>query len=188
MVSWRRLLDRLAAAVPADSLVAANIQQLHGLAQREDDEAFLPMSLEELSPSLARRLRWFPNLVDDIVRHGVNEGWMSVKGLQASSDREGYGRYFRLIDDAGENVRGELRLCVNLGWWANNGDTPLWLRQWSSGPISVATLRSPQRGVVEYGSNGFYVPIHLQTGVEYDRVLADVVRKVKNIAALAISV
>lgn len=188
LVSWLMLLDRLAAAVPADSLVAANIQQLHGLAQREDDEAFLPMSLEELSPSLARRLRWFPNLVDDVVRHGKKEGWMSVKGLQAASDREGYGRYFRVIDEADNVVEGDLRLCVNYSWWANDGDTPLWLRQWSSDPISVATLRSHQRGVVEYGSNGFYVPIYLQTGVEYDRVLADAVRKVKNIAALAISV
>ena len=50
LISWSTLLDRLAAAVPHDSLVASDIRQLRGLAQREDDEAFQPIHTAELSP------------------------------------------------------------------------------------------------------------------------------------------
>ena len=58
LVSWTLLLDRLAAAVPSDSVVASDIQQLRGLCRREDDEAFQPINAEELGPSLARRVQW----------------------------------------------------------------------------------------------------------------------------------
>ena len=81
LVSWTLLLDRLAASVPSDSPIASDIQQLRGLAQREDNEAFLPINMDELGPSLARRVQWLNRLIDDVVDgHGVREGWMSVRG------------------------------------------------------------------------------------------------------------
>ena len=67
LVSWPLLLDRLAAAVPPDSLVASDIRQPRGLAQREDDEAFQPIKTAEFSPSVPRRLQWLNRLIDDVV-------------------------------------------------------------------------------------------------------------------------
>ena len=184
LVSWTLLLGRLAAAVPPDSLVASDIQQLQGLARREDDAAFLPISMQELGPSLARRVRWLNRLVDDVVDgHGVKQGWMSVSGLRATPQRDGYGRYFRIRNNLGDVIKGDLFLCVNFGRWATSGDTPLWL--WISSNLSVNApqLRVDVPSVVEYGSNGPYdAPIYLTAGVEYERVLADVVRQIKDIA------
>ena len=127
LVSWTLLLDRLASAVPIDSVVASDIRQLRGLAQREEDEAFPPIRMEELGPSFARRVRWLNRLIDDVVDvHGVRDGWMSVAGGRATPQRGGYGRYFRFRDGQGL-VPGYLFLCVNYGLWASRGDTPLWL-------------------------------------------------------------
>ena len=184
LVSWPLLLDRLAAAVPPDSLVAADIRQLRGLAQREDDEAFQPIKITEFSPSVPRRLRWLNHLIDDVVdSRGRQEGWMSVEGLRATPQRDGYGRYFRFRTDQGEVIPGDLFLCVNYRLWATSGDTPLWL--WISGdvPISPAHLRGNVRSLVELGgSSGPYdVPIYLTPGAEYGRVLDNVVRQVKAI-------
>ena len=126
LVSWPLLLDRLAAAVPPDSLVAADIRQLRGLAQREDDEAFQPIKITEFSPSVPRRLRWLNHLIDDVVdSRGRQEGWMSVEGLRAAPQRDGYGRYFRFRTDQGEVIPGDLFLCVNYRLWATKWRYPL---------------------------------------------------------------
>ena len=186
LVSWTLLLDRLAAAVPTDSPIASDIQQLRGLAQREDNEAFLPISMEELGPSLARRVQWLNMLIDDVVDgHGVREGWMSVRGLRATPQRYGYGRYFRFRNDQGDVVSGDLFLCVNFDRWADSSDTPLWLWISRNVPLSGPQLRVSLPSVVEYGSDGPYdVPIHLTAGVEYDQVLAGVVRQIREISNL----
>ena len=188
LVSWPLLLDRLAAAVPSDSLVASDIRQLRGLAQREDDEAFQPIDTAELSPSVPRRLQWLNRLIDDVVdSRGRPEGWMSVEGSRATAQREGYGRYFRFMTDLRETVPGWLFLCVNHHLWATSGDTPVWLRIHSDVPVSAAQLRDSMPSVVEYGGNSGFcdVPIYLTPGAEYGRVLDNVVRQVKVIWGIA---
>ncbi len=184
LVSWPLLLDRLAAAVPPDSSVASDIRQLRGLAQREDDEAFQPIRTAELSPSVPRRLRWLNRLIDDVVdSRGRPERWMSVRGLRATAQRHGYGRYFRFRNDQGEVISGYLFLCVNYRLWATSGDTPLWLRIGSDVPINTAHLRDKVPSLVELGDSGWLydVPIYLKTGAEYGRVLDKVVCQIKGI-------
>ena len=189
LVSWPLLLDRLAAAVPPDSLVALDIRQLRGLAQREDDEAFQPIKTAEFSLSVPRRLRWLHRLIDDVVdSRGCPERWMSVRHLKATPQREGYGRYIRFRTDLGKVIRPALFLCVNYRLWATSGDTPLWLWISSAVPISPVHLRGNVPSLVEYGgSSGPYdVPIYLTPGVEYGRVLDDVVGQVKVICEMVI--
>ena len=182
LVSWALLLDRLAAAVPPDSLVASDIRQLRGLAQREDSEAFHPIVTAELSLAVPRRLRWLNRLVDDVVDgRGCPEGWMSVKGSRATPRRDGYGRYFRFMTGLDEEIPGWMFLCVHFRLWATSGDTPLWLRIDSDVPISLGQLQGKVPSMMENeGGKGTYdVPIYLTPGVEYERVRDDVVRQVQ---------
>ena len=191
LVSWSLLLDRLAAAVPPDSLVAADLRQLRGLAQREDDEAFQPIKTTEFSPSVPRRLRWLNHLIDDVVdSRGRPEGWMTVRGFRATAQRDGYGRYFRFRTDQGEVIPGDLFLCVNYSRWATSGDTPLWLWISRDVPISPVHLRNNVPSLVELGgsSGPNDVPIYLTTGAEYGRVLDNVVRQVKAIWEMAVPI
>ena len=184
LVSWALLLDRLASAVPPDSLAASDIRQLRGLAQREDQEAFQPINMVEFSPSVPRRIQWLNRLIDDVVdTRGCEEGWMSVSGLRATPQRDGYGRYFRFRTEQGEIIPGTLFLCLHFRLWATMGDTPLWLSATHGVPVSPSQIRSVVPSLVESKTSSWscHVPIYLVPGAEYGRVLSDVICQVKDI-------
>ncbi len=166
LVSWALLLDALAVAASGDAKVSSDILQLRGLARREDQEAFLPIHRDELAPSLPRRIRGLHRLINDVVDgRGVPQGWMSVEGFRATATSEGYGRYFRFTFTgvAFTGVRdNQLFLGTNFRRW-QEGSTPLWLQ-----------IRVPRLGFWDK-----FIPIHLQTGLEYEGVLEDVVRQVR---------
>ena len=183
LVGWDHLLGALAAA--DDARVASDIQQLRGLARYQDEEAFQPIHSDELSPMLPRRIRGLNRLIDDVRTRGVQEGWMNAQGLAAAPQREGYGRYFRFIGDRGEVIQEDWFLCVHFERWATSGDTPLWLRIWTRGaqhpisPARSAKLRERLPSLVEREKGRICdVPIYLKIGVEYERVLDEVVRQV----------
>ena len=122
LTSWIRLLDRMD-ALAGDDIVKSDIRHLRGLAQVQDAQAFLPIRSEELSPSLAHRVVWYRQLVNDVIdAHGVSDGWMHIQGLRATPQWYGYGRYFRFPE-----VVGYFWFGVNHERWAGSGDTPLWL-------------------------------------------------------------
>ena len=183
LVSWDQLLGSMDAAVADDTGVACDIQQLRGLARYMDEEAFLPIHPSEFGLALPRRIRGLNRLIDDVVdANGVPQGWMTTRGLRATPQREGYGRYFRFTDaSSGQLIPGDLFLCVNHLRWATNANTPLWLWIGSGVPISITKLRNGVPSLVE-GVGAFDVPIYLQTGVEYESVVDDVVRQIREIA------
>ncbi len=179
LTSWSHLLDSMANAVAGDSAVASDILQLRGLAMRQDEEAFLPVHPQELGLAFPRRMRGLNRLIDDVVySRGVSEGWLSTTGLRVAAQREGYGRYFAIA-----GVPGDLFLGVNYKRWATTGETPLWLRISSKVPLNHERLRHKVPSLAEYIRPGTCtVPIHLQTGVEYERVMDDVVVQIRQIA------
>ena len=185
LVSWDLLLGCLAAAVPNESLIAADIRELRGLALGGDMEGFKPIHSSELDPSIAQTLRCVNQLIDDAVEHGVKEGWIS--DLKEAPEWEGYGRWFKFIREAQcDNPEYSYRhfLCVRLDYWATRSETPMWL--WLNS-ISLNGLRSGNSELaafncVDYPNRAIYVPIHLKTGVEYDVVLYNVVSKLRRIA------
>lgn len=178
MVSWAGLLD-LMAAKSGDSAVLEDIRQLRGLAQRQDEEGFLPLNGEELSSGFARRVVWYNQLVDDVVdARGVRYNWLSTAGLVATSRRWGYGRYLRF-----SNIEEAFWLGINHNVWARSEETPLWLGlpydHWSKVNMHAIGRKLHER-VVE--ADWFrWVPIRLKTGVEYDAVLDDVAAQLKRI-------
>ena len=135
LVSWPLLLDRLAAAVPPDSLVASDIRQLRGLAQREDDEAFQPIKTAEFSPSIPRRLQWHNRLIDHVVdSRGCPEGWMSIEGCRGYAAAGWLRAIFQVQDRSG---RSDPRLLVpvcELPPVGNQGRYPLVATDWQRCP------------------------------------------------------
>ena len=104
LISWLRLLDSMAVPV-SDAAVRSDIEQLRGLARRQDAEAFLPIHPEDLSPDLGRRVVGYNRLVDDAVdAKGVENGWMDIRGRSATSQRYGYGRYFGFIGEVSRRL------------------------------------------------------------------------------------
>ena len=170
MTSWEVLLGRLSAQVNAAGDVAGgnDIEQLRGLTQREDSEAFLPLRPGQLGPDFPRLMLHFNRLVDDAVERARSTEWLSVEGMQRTPQRDGYLRYFRL--------GGVLMwLSVSFKYWSLYRETPVWLgfqaAAWGqSGEETDSILKrldplweeSPPGYIDEVDS----IPVMLPTGVE----------------------
>ncbi len=194
LVSWAYLLESMKAAVPTDSASASDIRQLRGLAKYQDEEAFLPIHPQELGLAYPRRIRGLHRLINHTIRRGRSEKWITTKGLRATPQREGYGRYFAFTaaqpDSAGGPVGQSLKIApgylflgVNYQRWVSKGETPLWLRVNRRVPVNRERLRKEVPWLTDYIRPGtFTMPIHLPTMVEYQNILDDVVRQIKAVA------
>lgn len=88
LVSWKDLLSGMEAQA-GDAHTKMDIQQLRGLAEQQDSEAFLPLRREELAPEFPRRLRGLQRLVDDATDQAKARGFLNTKGLNVTPWREG---------------------------------------------------------------------------------------------------
>ena len=184
LISWMALLDRMdsRASTSRESHTESDIQQLRGLAEQMDDEAFLPLRQEELGSEFPRRLRNLERLVDDVIeRLGQKELASDKKKRTTRTSYEWYlklsgaGAWFGLDDDQ---------------WVIRDTHTPLWLHfnaAWQSvQPFSEIRERlqplAPE--LFEYGDDVLVVPIYPPVGVEYDAVLKAVVARLKEVAEL----
>ena len=178
MVSWRTLLSEILNNSAADSGVRSDIQQLQGLTDRMDLDAFLPLRKEELGPDFPRRMMNLVRLVNEALNEGVRQGWVFPleSRWSGSTDLESAGWYLRISD---RRVASWFGIYHKL--WARGAseDTPLWLRLYWVSPDILGKISAELESRV---SEENYFPIHLKTGVEYDDVLGDVVRQLRAIA------
>ena len=187
LTSWRSLLGRMAAA--ADSHTEADIRQLQGLAEQQDEEAFLPLRQEELGPQLPRRVIDLTGLVDDAVNCANQTEWASTKGSKMVGTATSYGvglRFLRAETVFGEAVAG---FGVEYRFWAQCGHTPLWLYFWTSTtPPDLLSALEPLRHrdppeLIE-SDEDVRIPIKLPVGKERGAVLDAVVARLEEIARL----
>ncbi len=191
LTSWRALLSRMASRTSDDSDTSAelDIRQLRGLADRMDNDAFLPLRSDELGPAIPRRVLNFNSLLDAAFAKAGSEGTMrTVSPVTSTSDRRG----------------GRVRIAGARAWfgtaydlWAKHRTTPFWVRfwEWKDDPdpvdltfsearrrLAPLTQGDPPELIVE-GSD-LFVPISLPTGVEEEAVVEAIVTRLAEIAAL----
>ena len=182
LTSWATLLDRMAsrASTAGESHTECDIQQLRGLAQQMDADAFLPLRPDELGPEFPRRVLHLQLLIEDATSCLRDIRIVDTTGLNVAAQREGYGRYMRLGG-------AEVWFGVRFDLWARHRDVPLWLYFYENLAETRHRLESLRRGdpsgVIE-NSGGLFVPIDLPVGVEYDAVLDAVVTRLKEVATL----
>ncbi|MGY1825980.1 hypothetical protein [Blastococcus sp. SYSU DS0541] len=191
MVSWRALLNVLTAAATAagDQTAAADLDQLRGLCDRMDSEAFHPLTGEELSGSVAVRLKQYVMMinkaVDRLVRDGVaTPGTSQFPRLRGRGGDGWMGRWLGLSD-----VTCLLRVAP---WpWARDRATPLWLQvgvyKGEHKPAALLKALGPlvaERDRVFEHRHYVDVAIDLPTGVEQDVVLAAIRRQLTRVAEL----
>lgn len=183
LMSWGTLLDHLELV---DTPMVHNIQQLKVLAHAQDDVAFAPLRGEDFSAAVPQRILDFNRIVDDVV---WGQEWMETEGLKAAPQPDGYLRYFRFRSKNGDRTTGDHALCVSCRQWARSGITPLWLRFWRNRRQDIDAIRAD--GGVEHiwrPGNHMWIPLRLQTGVEYADVLEDVVTKVERVRDIVLPV
>jgi hypothetical protein len=72
LITWESLLSSISDDInlKGDVAVKSDLDQLIGLCNRMNSEAFLPVSSEEISPQFARRNIQFADLVDYLIEYG----------------------------------------------------------------------------------------------------------------------
>ena len=173
LTSWARLLEYLQGAASEEAVVA-EIEQLAGLAKKQDDSAFLPLHADELRATWPRRMRDYQRIVSDIYwAHGKPGEWMDSRGLAVTTSSDGNGRYFRF-----PNMSEAQWIGISFAQWASSGETPIWLRIWDSAAVDLHALRERLDQSVEWTpGESLWIPVRLKTGVTYDVVLEDAVRQ-----------
>ena len=183
-VSWQCFLSRVERALvaAAETELIESLGQLQFLCEREDTDAFLPISGDELTSNFPRRLKQFGVLVDDAVARLVDQGIADTKGLRAASGNGWYGRYVHLYG-AGCLVH------VSGRKWADVESTPIWVRvkdrNWEvSIQLRNALDRAQSSGVFRFvdRGEGLEIPISLLLGRDRADVLDDVVRQLEDLA------
>ena len=172
LVSWLHLLDSMATRAVGELDVQADIQQLRGLAQRMDAQAFLPLHPEELSSNIARRIGQFSDIFVAAIDRGRDVGVIS----RMSPVSSGWNYSGRYLNFAGVSAW----FGVHSGRWSEGGsdDTPMWLLLNGASPDLLNKI-SVQLGL---RASGNYFPIRLKTGVEWDDMLDNVVSQLQAIA------
>jgi hypothetical protein len=183
LTSWRVLLARLEsdAEAAAEVETAADIRQLQALCDNMDTDAFLPLSSEELTSGLGRRVVQFQQLTDDLTNQLVDDGIASVAGLRAAAGWNYSGRYLRLRGNAAF-------LKFDAKHWADWGLSPIWLDVWGAEWKPKSPAASVQQALrdagidFQVGANSSCVPIRLPMGVERNAVIAEAARQLMAIA------
>ena len=84
VTSWRAVLERMEsqANIAGDRVAVRDIEQLVGLTERMDNDAFLPIHSGELGQEFPRRMLNMVRLVDDATQRAVANGWADASGLR----------------------------------------------------------------------------------------------------------
>jgi hypothetical protein len=155
--TWDEILSviRLHLVQNNEQALLSDIDQIIGLCNTIDNETFLPLQSEDFSPSIARRINSYYDLVDKVVDELKKRGIADTTGVRATPQKYGYTRFFKV---------GELGVSINLklDFWAKWADTPFWInfadiispKTWSRSPELSLKMKnvSSQLGITSYES------------------------------------
>ncbi|MDE0634152.1 MAG: PD-(D/E)XK nuclease family protein [Caldilineaceae bacterium] len=175
LISWAYLLECMAkeARDENDHDAEADIQQLRGLTNSMDGDAFLPFGSEDLASESAQQMLDVAELVDDATYHAKRAGWADTEGLNATPSETGYGRYIRI---GGVDTW----FGLHFGAWARHSDTPLWLSFWEGyrEQLDQVNLLDEMTWIRKRAC----YPITLPDSQNYHRVLNSVVNSLGELA------
>jgi hypothetical protein len=184
--SWSRALGAIRHELSGEPDLLADVVQLDGLCARMDFAAFIPMTSEELTSNVYRRVHEFGLIVDALAAAAIAEGIMSKKGARATAANGWYGTYGRL--------RGAFVLLhASTNKWTLLGPSPLWLTvfgsNWTSDPgpakKQLAAYEVANPGSVHQDWKGYAtVMLRVPAGAERDDVIASALDQLRAIGEL----
>jgi hypothetical protein len=183
LTSWRAVLAYMLRALETEGEhhVVSDVQQLQGLCERMDSEAFLPLRSEELASDTGKHIMQYCEVVDEAVEQARIRG-ITLGRLRRTSQAGLYGRFCQLQGH-------QCHLQFNAQLWGRLRTTPLWLRidQLQSKPWlrdALVDLEREQPPRLIPGKHELLVPIDLPTGVEKQNVVSAVVEQLLKVGEL----
>ena len=124
LTSWSRVLSVLEHEAADDHSARGDLVQLRALCDATDEDAFPPVSSEQLSeqrtPAFVLQLS---SIVQATVDLAVSENVLNITRLMPQASWERIGRYAWVSGDQGAGAW----LGIHFGLWKTHGGTPLWL-------------------------------------------------------------
>jgi len=121
--SWNEILNLVKSELVQENnqTLISDVVQIIGFCDTIDSNSFQPISDEDLSPNIPKKIVSYYDIVDKVVDEILNRlDEASIKGLNKTRHKFGYRRYFS-ISNRGFGLDFELNL------WAEYADTPFWL-------------------------------------------------------------
>ncbi len=121
--SWDEILRAIKTKIEQtnNQNLLSDLNQIIGLCNSIDSNSFQPITDEDLSPSIPKRINSYYELVDKVVDELKNKNNnISTKGLVKTPQRYGYHRYFSTKELG-------LNFALKLDLWEKCADTPFWL-------------------------------------------------------------
>jgi hypothetical protein len=120
--TWSEILQaiRLQLAQANEQTLLSDIDQIIGLCETIDSNSFQPYQSGDFSPSIAKKINSYYNLVDSVINELKKRGLADTSSLIAAPHRYGYTRYFKM------GTMG-LSLQVRFDFWEKIADTPFWI-------------------------------------------------------------
>lgn len=184
---WLALLAAIESALErkGETSLLEDVRQLAGLCHRQDQEAFLPLTSEELTDlGFARRVLNLEDLAHDIAAAIKEAGIGETRGLRVTYRRHQSGQYLHL----GRKIKAGGYLCYNPELWLEKGVSPIWLMfsltEWSKGQIVEAQLggwfesRPPRAYRIDSRDFNIAIPIRLSADKDKAKLIADAVEQV----------
>lgn len=184
LTSWRAVLAYILRVLETkgEHRTASDVQQLQGLCERMDSDAFLPLRSEELTSDIGTRIVQYCEILDEAIRKARAAGIASTKGFSYRRGPALYGHYLGLAGN-------QCLLHFSGKLWGRLRATPLWLRvdHVQSKPWikdALASLEQEQPSRLLPAGRDLLVPINMPTGVEKQEVVSAVVAQMKEVATL----
>ena len=120
--SWSDLLEAVKYRVVQENNLPAisDIDQIIGFCETIDNNTFLPITSDELSPGYAKRAYSYYRLLDKLMDELKKNPAVDLKGLNSAGQTWGYRRYCK-IHNFGVFVD------LNFEYWSQYADTPFWV-------------------------------------------------------------
>jgi hypothetical protein len=122
IIDWSIILDNLKNALlnNNEKILVSDVDQIIGFCEIIDNNSFLPIRDNDLSPSIAKRLNSYCDLLDKIVDKLKSTVNASTLGFKATPQKYGYTRYISI-------KKYGFSIDVNMKMWELFADTPFWI-------------------------------------------------------------
>lgn len=186
LTSWTKVLSALELEASDDKAVLSDLLQLRALCEAADNDAFLPISTEEITDQrIPAFIIQLSTIVQDAVDLAVTEGTLNIGGLRPQASWDRIGRYTRFSDERGAGAW----IGTNLSLWKEYGGTPLWVSFLESEfgrSQEVRKILEPwaaREGVLtDFREGEFVVAIDMVLGEDKSRVVRSIADRLKEIA------
>jgi len=120
IIDWNSILELIKSAMIKNNENVSDIEQIIGFCEIIESTSFLPINDYDLSPSIARRINSFTDLIDKVIDKLKTQININLGNMRATPQKYGYTRYF-IYNDFG------IALDFNSKYWESTFDTPFWL-------------------------------------------------------------